>query len=134
MAGKDVAVKKYVVRLSAEERAEIEALIRKGKSPAQRLLKGRILLKADVSDSGEGGATAGSSERWRPVPPWFTGCASNWWRWMRLGGCRAKRIHGLPTRFASHPVATLVLRVRQAHCERRDPPLGRRAATCQLRG
>ena len=54
MAGKDVAVKKYVVRLSAEERAEMEALIRKGKSPAQRLLKARILLKADVSDSGEG--------------------------------------------------------------------------------
>ena len=78
MAGKDVAVKKYVVRLSAEERAEMEALIRKGKSPAQRLLKARILLKADVSDAG--GATAGSSERWRPVPPWFTGCASNWWR------------------------------------------------------
>jgi hypothetical protein len=54
MAGKDVAVKKYVVRLSAEERAEMEALIRKGKSPAQRLLKARILLKADVSDAGEG--------------------------------------------------------------------------------
>src|SRR6201997_5079467 len=54
MAGKDVAVKKYVVRLSAEERTELEALIRKGKSPAQRLLKARILLKADVSDAGEG--------------------------------------------------------------------------------
>ena len=54
MAGKDVAVKKYVVRLSAEERAELEALIRKGKSPAQRLLKARILLKSDVSEDGEG--------------------------------------------------------------------------------
>jgi hypothetical protein len=54
MAGKDVAVKKYVVRLSAQERTELEALIRKGKSPAQRLLKARILLKADVSDAGEG--------------------------------------------------------------------------------
>ena len=54
MAGKDVAVKKYVVRLSTDERAELEAaLIRKGKSPAQRLLKARILLKADVSDTGE---------------------------------------------------------------------------------
>jgi hypothetical protein len=29
-------------------------LIRKGKSPAQRLLKARILLKADVSEDGEG--------------------------------------------------------------------------------
>ncbi len=54
MAGKDVAVKKYVVRLSTEERAELEALIRKGRSPAQRLLKARILLKADISEAGEG--------------------------------------------------------------------------------
>jgi hypothetical protein len=29
-------------------------LIRKGKSPAQRLTKARILLKADVSETGEG--------------------------------------------------------------------------------
>jgi transposase len=54
MAAKDVAVKKYVVRLSTEERAELEVAIRKGKSPAQRLLKARILLKADVSQAGEG--------------------------------------------------------------------------------
>jgi hypothetical protein len=54
MAGKDIAVKKYVVRLSAEEREQLQALIRKGKSPAKRLLKSRILLKADVSESGEG--------------------------------------------------------------------------------
>jgi hypothetical protein len=31
-----------------------EALVRKGKSPARRLLKARILLKADVSGAGEG--------------------------------------------------------------------------------
>jgi len=54
MATKNVAVKKYVVRLSAEERVELETAIRKGKSPAQRLLKARILLKADVSQAGEG--------------------------------------------------------------------------------
>ena len=34
--------------------SDSEALIRKGKSPAQRLLKARILLKADVSEAGEG--------------------------------------------------------------------------------
>ena len=45
---------KYVVRLSDLERERLEALIRKGKSPAQRLLKARILLKADVSEAGEG--------------------------------------------------------------------------------
>jgi len=54
MAGKEISVKRYVVRLSADEREQLEALIRKGRSPAQRLLKARILLKADVSEMGEG--------------------------------------------------------------------------------
>src|ERR1700761_5630063 len=54
MAAKEISVKRYVVRLSARERGELEALLRKGKSPAQRLLKARILLKADVSEGGEG--------------------------------------------------------------------------------
>src|SRR5258707_10358237 len=54
MAAKEISVKRYVVRLSGEEREQLEALIRKGKSPAQRLLKARILLKADVSEAGGG--------------------------------------------------------------------------------
>ena len=54
MVGKEISVKKYVVRLSVEEREQLETLIRKGKGPARRLLKARILLKADVSDSSEG--------------------------------------------------------------------------------
>ena len=54
MIFKDIAVKRYVVRLSAEERAHLDELIRKGKSPAQRLTKARILLKADVGEGGEG--------------------------------------------------------------------------------
>src|SRR5207253_126741 len=54
MAAKEISVKAYVVRLSGEERQRLEMLIRKGKSPARRLLKARILLKADVSDAGEG--------------------------------------------------------------------------------
>src|SRR3954464_14411869 len=54
MAAKEISVKKYIVRLSGNEREQLEALIRKGKSPANRLLKARILLKADVSDVGEG--------------------------------------------------------------------------------
>ena len=48
MAAKDISVKRYVVRLSGEERERLAALLRKGKSPAQRLLKARVLLKADV--------------------------------------------------------------------------------------
>jgi hypothetical protein len=54
MAAKEISVKKYVVRLSGEEREGLETLLRKGKSPAQRQLKARILLKADVSEAGEG--------------------------------------------------------------------------------
>jgi Homeodomain-like domain len=54
MIFKDIAVKKYVVRLNAEERAYLDELIRKGKSAAQRLMKARILLKADVGEGGEG--------------------------------------------------------------------------------
>ena len=47
-------IKRYVVRLSAEERAGLEAMISKGKGPASQLLKARILLKADVSEAGGG--------------------------------------------------------------------------------
>lgn len=48
------SVKKYIVRLSPEERDRLEAMIGKGKHPAIQLLKARILLKADVSEAGEG--------------------------------------------------------------------------------
>src|ERR1700682_1965226 len=54
MAWEEILVKKYVVRLSDNEREQLAALIRKGSSPAHRLLKARILLKADVSEAGEG--------------------------------------------------------------------------------
>ena len=54
MAGKKNAVKKYVVRLSAEEREQIASMLRSGKRAAQLLTKARILLKADVSEAGEG--------------------------------------------------------------------------------
>jgi len=54
VAGKEIAVKKYVVWLSSEERERLESLVRAGKSPAQLLTKARILLKADVSEAGEG--------------------------------------------------------------------------------
>jgi hypothetical protein len=50
----DAAVKKYVVRLSKNERLALEDLIGKGKHPAATILKARVLLKADVSGAGEG--------------------------------------------------------------------------------
>ena len=39
---------------AVERKRALGALIRKGKSPARRLLKARILLKADISEAGEG--------------------------------------------------------------------------------
>ena len=50
----ETGVKKYVVRLSAEERETLEGMISKGKGPATQLLKARILLKADISETGDG--------------------------------------------------------------------------------
>jgi transposase len=52
--GGQTSIKKYMVRLSLDERIHLEMLIKKGKISAMRLLKARILLKADVSEAGEG--------------------------------------------------------------------------------
>ncbi len=54
MGSKESAVKKYLVTLSGAEREKLTALIHSGKHPAQKLLKARILLKADASEGGEG--------------------------------------------------------------------------------
>jgi hypothetical protein len=48
------AVKKYVVRLSEEERGRLDEFIRNGKCAGHLLTKARILLKADVSEAGNG--------------------------------------------------------------------------------
>ena len=53
MTAKQITVKKYVVKLSDEERAQLNTLIDTGKRPARQVLKARILLKADASESGE---------------------------------------------------------------------------------
>ena len=62
MAGKEIAVKKYVVRLTGEERDRLNALIRKGKRSAQLLTRARILLKADVSEAGDGWSDSAIAE------------------------------------------------------------------------
>ena len=43
-----------MVKLSAEERERLEALVSSGKRSAQLITKARILLKADASEVGEG--------------------------------------------------------------------------------
>jgi transposase len=54
VTAKQIAVKKYVVRLSEEERERLSTLIHAGKHPARQLTKARILLKADASEAGQG--------------------------------------------------------------------------------
>ena len=44
--------KVYRVTLTADERAELEAMVRKGTGAALRLTRARILLKADQGDDG----------------------------------------------------------------------------------
>ena len=51
-------VVKYVVRLCAEERASLEALVKTGKGAADKRLRAQILLKADVGEGGPGWADA----------------------------------------------------------------------------
>ena len=53
VSARQAAVKKYVVTLSAAERERLDALIRTGKHSARKLLRARILLKADASTAGE---------------------------------------------------------------------------------
>ena len=43
--------KLYVVRLQEEERAQLQALVRKGKAAAYKLTHARVLLKADQGAS-----------------------------------------------------------------------------------
>ncbi len=54
MTAKQIAVKKYVVKLNDNERERLDTLIHAGKHPARQLTKARILLKADTSAVGEG--------------------------------------------------------------------------------
>ncbi len=47
-------MKKYIVRLSGEERKSLKSLITSGKGPARMFTRARILLKADVGEGGPG--------------------------------------------------------------------------------
>jgi transposase len=54
--------KKYVVRLTTEERSELEHLVKKGKVAAYKRLHAQILLKADISEKGPGWTDSQISE------------------------------------------------------------------------
>lgn len=47
-------MKKYIVRLSGEERESLSTMVSSGKGPARMFTRARILLKADISEGGPG--------------------------------------------------------------------------------
>ena len=47
-------MKKYIVRLSGEERKSLKSLVSSGKGPARMFTRARILLKANVGKDGPG--------------------------------------------------------------------------------
>ena len=51
-----MAIKKYIISLTAKEREELEQLTRTGKTPAYKMNHARILLKADTNQA-DGGWT-----------------------------------------------------------------------------
>ena len=51
-----MANKKFIVKLSSDERERLSEVISKGKAKAKTILKARILLKADQGKAGEGWA------------------------------------------------------------------------------
>ena len=51
MAAKEISVKRYVVRLSADEREQLEALIRKGKSRCATAAEGADLVESRCLES-----------------------------------------------------------------------------------
>jgi transposase len=67
--------KKYVVKLTTEERAELVGVVRKGKAASWKIQRAQALLKCDQGDRGAGwsdseiaeafGCTKRSLENWR---------------------------------------------------------------------
>ena|SRR5436305_1704981 len=53
---------KYVVRLTAAQRRELERMARSGKRSARTLVRARILLKADAADGGPAWDDASTAE------------------------------------------------------------------------
>ena len=80
MARNKTAVKKFIVTLSDEERGALTALIHTGKHQAQKLLKARILLKADASDAGEGWSDSQIAAALESSVDTVAGTVSGWWK------------------------------------------------------
>src|SRR3954467_11439329 len=73
-----MAVKRDVVKLSAEEPERLTALIDAGKRPARQLTRARILLKVDASNVGEGWSDSQIAAALDSASTRSLGPASNW--------------------------------------------------------
>src|SRR4051794_22026597 len=87
-------MRKYVVTLTAEERDQLQALIRAGRASALKLARARALLKADAAPGG---------------PDWPAGWSSCGW-WTRsptrpCGGRSKKRAEAVAEAAVVHPAA-----------------------------
>lgn len=58
----EASIKKYIVKLSREERADLHHLIAQGQASARKLAHARILLKADSGEAGPGWTDQAISE------------------------------------------------------------------------
>ena len=80
MAAKEIVVKKYVVRLSCGERSLLETMTGKGATRRSACGRRGFCRRRTSRKPAKDGATTRSSRLWKPAHPWFTGCASNWWK------------------------------------------------------
>src|SRR5947208_2818746 len=55
-------MKKYIVKLTQEERADLQKLISQGEAPARQLTHARLLRKADSGETGPGWSDPASSQ------------------------------------------------------------------------
>ena len=77
--------KKYIVRLSQEERSELVALISKGRASAQKIKHANVLLKVDAAGPDCSDEQAGE-------PAGRCNCsASAWWSWRSWSPSRRRR-------------------------------------------
>ena len=64
MTAQQTSLRKYIVKLSDEERERLNTLIQTGKHGARQVLKARILLKADASEAGDATPLPGPASNW----------------------------------------------------------------------
>ena len=80
--------------MSGDERADLEKMIHTGRDAAHRLLKARILLKADVSKQGDGWSDAQIAEALETSPSTVLRPRASLWKRVSKRPCRARRSPG----------------------------------------